>query len=188
MDFSDIELTALRDVWFTRSRREGVSEDFHLRRIFREYSQKFYTPLHEVYELPIEFVVRAWMEDLYEDWKDEDLIREAESITKSTEQILEERKREDGDEAEMWLLAEDIRKSEGAMKKMEDAVKALKQVGTMFREPTHEEKVTGAGRLSKPSEMANVRVEPGRKIEMSFGDVDLDQDGFGLLDDPKKSK
>jgi hypothetical protein len=183
LDFSDIELIALRDVWLTRLRLPGVSEDFHIHRIFREYSKKFVTPLHEVYDLPVEFVVQRWMEDLYEDWKDEDLIAEAVSLLKPHDKVMAERRMEDADDAEMFLLGEDVKRSEAAAKKMEDAIKALSGVASMLRGPTLEEKVTG-GRLSKPSELANVKVDPGKKIEMSFGNFDLDADSFGLLDEP----
>jgi hypothetical protein len=183
-DFSDIELIALRDVWLTRLRQPGVSEDFHLRRIFREYSQKFFTPLHLVYELPVEFVVQAWIEDVYEDWKDEDLEKEARSLTKPREQLLLERRLEDADDAEMYILGQEVKKSEEAAKKIEEAVKALGNVASMLRPPTAEEKITG-GKLSKPAELTNVKVDPGRKIEMSFETIDLDQDSFGLLDKPE---
>ena len=184
MEFDDIELIALRDVWFTRMRQPGVSEDFRMRRIFREYSQKFHTPLHEVYELPMEFVVQAWIEEIYEDFKDEDLLAEVQSLLKTRDQVLAERKAEDADDAEMWLMEGDIKKSELAAKKIEDAVKALGQVTSLFgRGATHEEKKAGM-KLSKPAELTNVQVKPGQKIVMSFENVDLEADSFGLLSDP----
>jgi len=186
LDFNAIELLALRDVWFARQRRPGVSADFHVRRIFREYSQKFFTPLHEVYELPIDFVVTAWIEDIYEDFKDEDLLKEVQNLIKTEEQLLAERRREDESDADMWLLEKDIKQSEGAAKKLEDAVKALGDAASLFRQraPTHEEKAVGA-RMSKPVSLVNTQVVPGESISISFEDVDLDSDSFGLLSDPK---
>ncbi len=191
MDFNDIELIALRDVWFARMRRRGMSEDFHLRRIMREYSQKFHTALHEVYDLPIAFVVTAWMEDIYEDYKDEDLLKEAKELIKSPEQRLAERRREDESDADMWLFKKDIERSEGAAKKLEDAVKSVMDAASMFRQGprmprplTHEERMVGT-RLDKPVEMLNARVTPGESISITFEDVDLDSDSFGLLSDPK---
>lgn len=187
MDFTELELIALRDVWFSRQRRGGVSSDFHVRRIMREYSQKFVTPLHEVYELPIEFVVTAWLEDLYEDWKDEDLLQEVRTLSKSVDQILAERRREDAADADMWLFKKDIERSEGAAKKLEEAVKALGEAASLFKRPmTHEEKKMGM-RLTKSPELTNTtpKVVPGERIQIKFENVDLDADSFGLLSDPK---
>ena len=194
MDFSDIELLALRDVWFSRHRREGVSKDFHMHRIFREYSKKFTTPLHEVYELPIDFVVTRWMEEVYEDYKDEDLLKEAKQLTRTPEEILAARRKEDEADADMWLFEKSVAVSEAQAKKLENAVKETLTAIDKFRPPTplprpltHEEKMTGGNRLSKPVEMTNVKVVPGEMISIKFEDVDLDAiDSFGLLDDPKE--
>lgn len=189
MDFTELELIALRDVWFSRQRRGGVSSDFHLRRIMREYSQKFVTPLHEVYDLPVEFVVQAWLEDLYEDWKDEDLLQEVKSLSKTVDEIRAERRREDANDADMWLFKKEIEHHEGAAKKLEDAVKALGDAVGMFRRPlTHEEKMMGGTRMTKQAELINTKVAPGENISIKFEDVDLDADSFGLLSDPTEPK
>lgn len=187
-DFKDLELIALRDVWFARQGRSGVSKDFHIRRIFREYSQKFFTPLHEVYELPIEFVVQAWLEDLYEDWKDEELLKEAQGLTRSIEDFMAARRREDVADADMYEFQKDIDRSEQAAKKLEDAVRNLGGAVDAFRRArpmTEEERLTGA-RLSKPVEMTNVKVVPGQEIRIKFEEFDLEADSFGLRDDAKK--
>jgi hypothetical protein len=184
MDFTDIELTALRDVWFTRHRRPGVSAEFHIHRIFREYSQKFFTPLHQVYDLPVEFVVTRWMEEIYEDYKDEDLIKEAKALTKSQDTLLAERRREDEKDVDMWLFERDIARSEKAAKNLEELVKETMTAFDRFRPMTHEEKIVGS-RMSQPVEMTNTKIVPGEKISIKFEEVDLDSDSFGLLDDPK---
>ena len=172
-------------------RHPGLSADFHLRRIMREYSQKFFTPLHEVYELPIPFVITAWMEEVYEDYKDEDLLKEAKELIKTHEQRLAERRREDESDADMWLFKKDIERSEKMAKKLEDAVRGVMDMASMFRtlppaqRPlTHEERMVG-GRMDKPAEFINTKVKPGEGISITFEDVDLDSDSFGLLTDPK---
>lgn len=184
MDFTDIETIALRDVYFTRTKREGVSEDFHLRRIFREFSQKFHTPLHMVYDLPTEFVVQAWVEEFYEDCDNDALLREITATVKPIEQLLQERRKEDEVDAETYLIQRDMVESEKKMKKIEEAVKALTASVSMLKPPTHEDQKTGR-RHSAEAEMSNVKVKPGERISMTFGNVDLEGDSFGLLDDPK---
>lgn len=42
------------------------SQEYHVRRICRSYSERFATPLHQVEELPILRVVQHYFEDLYE--------------------------------------------------------------------------------------------------------------------------
>ena len=51
---------------------------------------------------------------------------------------------------------------------------------------THEEKKMGM-RLTKSPELTNTtpKVVPGERIQIKFENVDMEQDSFGLLDDPK---
>jgi hypothetical protein len=189
-EYSDLELISFRDVWFTRQRRPGVSDDFHVRRIMREYSQKFHTPLHVVYELPLHFVMRAWLEDVYENMKDEDMVKEARALTQDQDALMAARRAEDASDADMWLFKKDLERGEAAAKKLEDAVKAIGQVTSGLKQlaqrpMTHEERMVGA-RMDKEVQLTNVKVVPGQQIKIQFADIDLDAvDGFGLLEDPK---
>jgi hypothetical protein len=47
-------------------------DDAWLRRVFRHYSRAFSTPLHLVYELPLEDVLLAFFEDIFENMDEED--------------------------------------------------------------------------------------------------------------------
>lgn len=47
--------------------------DYHLRRIFRWYSKTFHTPLQEVFDIPIEYVLQEYFEERYENMEDHEL-------------------------------------------------------------------------------------------------------------------
>lgn len=63
--FNAMRTIALRDVLV------GSSE-YELRKILRWYSTTFRTPLHEVYDLPLEFVLQHFYEAKYEDMDPDD--------------------------------------------------------------------------------------------------------------------
>jgi hypothetical protein len=174
MGYSEIEAITLRDVYLDRLKLPGVSHDFHLRRIFREYSQTFHTPLHVVYELPLDFVFQAWLEEYYEKQKDADLRTEAIAMTKDPAVLAEERRREDEQDADTYLFILEERKLQENMKKMEQVVQKLKQ--TMpFVAPDREVPI------------ATVPVKPKRpeeEITMRFEDVDFEADSFGPFERP----
>lgn len=58
-DIDALRLRALRSVW-------KPDYDSSLRRIFRWYSEKFHTPLHEVPDLPLHDVLQAYFEVAFE--------------------------------------------------------------------------------------------------------------------------
>ena len=59
-DFIDgIRVRALRAAW-------KPDNDAVMRRIFRWYSEKFHTPLHQVEDLPVEDVLLVWFETQFE--------------------------------------------------------------------------------------------------------------------------
>jgi hypothetical protein len=68
MDWGQYQTLALAEVL---SQNEG----YILRKVCREYSVKFNTPLHEVHKLPFHFVLTNWMESRIESL-DENSLRE----------------------------------------------------------------------------------------------------------------
>jgi hypothetical protein len=67
--FPECQTIALANVL---SKDEDKDLDYSIRQIFRKYSEVFLTPLHEVQELPLEFVLTNYYEYLYEDWVKDD--------------------------------------------------------------------------------------------------------------------
>jgi hypothetical protein len=175
MEFRDVELVALRDVYLSKLRRPGVSPDFHLRKIFREYSKLFHTPLHVVHELPIEFVVQAWLEEHYETYSMEDLRAEVVEHTRTHEDLMAARRAEDEADAETFLIIQDEARAMKAVKsirKLEDAVRGMQTALTPFIPKDRDTEL--ASNRTKPKEIP-------QGITMRFEDVDLDQDSFGIL-------
>ena len=175
MGYSEIETIALRDVYLDRLKQPGVSPDFHLRRIFREYSQKFHTPLHVVHELPLEFVFQAWLEEYYEAQEVADLRAEVVSMTKDPAVLAEERRVEDARDADTHLFIEEERKLQESMKKMEEVLQKFKQVAAPLVPRDRDAEL-----VMSPAP------KPVEQITMKFEDVDFDADSFGPFEPPSK--
>lgn len=77
------------------------------RKIFREYSREFHTPLHEVADLPLEDVLTAYFESKFEDMDPSLLHNELVAITTSEEEQAEI---DQDDDAFFKAAAEDVRK------------------------------------------------------------------------------
>jgi len=179
MGYSEIEAIALRDVYLDNAKLPGVSPDFHLRRILREYSQKFHTPLHVVYELPLEFVFQAWLEEYYESKKQEDLHREVIAMLKDPEVLAAERRAEDAEDAETHLFIEEERKIQADMKRMEQVVQSFKKELSQF--------MPGKGGQESQITMTPTKEKPiEEQITMKFEDVDFEADSFGPFEPPPK--
>jgi len=173
------DLVALRDVYLSRLRiTEGVSDDYGYRKICREYSKKFATPLMEVYALPVEHVLQAFYEEMYEDMEDKQLREEVRSAVMTDKELEEAQRREDMYDAEAWRDSEKEKKAAKAISKIEDLVSQMKEALPLLKRS----RTAGA-----ETQMVNARLpEPVQEgFSIRFEDVDLDQEGdFGLLDDP----
>lgn len=175
MGYEEIEHIALRDVYLDKLKLPGVSSDFHLRRIFREYSKKFHTPLHVVYDLPLEFVFQAWLEEFYEDQKEDSLRAEAIVATKDPTKLVEERRAEDAQDAEDHLFIEEERKLQETMKKMEEVLAVAKKFsGPIIPRDRDSELV-----------MAPAPRPAADQITMKFEEVDFDADSFCPFEPPE---
>ena len=70
------------------------SADFHYRKLCRAYSKTFFTPLHEVYQLPYVQVYRDLMENRIEEMDEETMLNFVSSVVqnndRSEEALLQE--------------------------------------------------------------------------------------------------
>lgn len=91
---------------------DDFDEDYFYRRVFRWYSEKFHTPLHEVYELPFEFVLQHYFEVQYEAMDDQRRAAEVDRLKLNKEQrwkrmLKEEAEKADADEFAQFVAAEE---------------------------------------------------------------------------------
>ncbi len=170
-EFAAIRAIALRNVL------KADSEDFLIRKVFRSYSKTFHTPLYLVESLPLQDVLLAFFEDLFESMEKADLENERLDIIETDEELRARQKAEDADEAEMHLLAV-------------EAINEEKADLGKIKLPSEQSKFKAAiGKLSRDVELINstleeVRPEPGIKMifDDTFDEADLEKDSFGLLD------
>lgn len=191
MEFWDaIHFAALRDVYFARKGRDGGDPLYTYRKIFRWYSRTFSTPLHQVEELPLEDVLRAWYEETLEDLDEKDLDEKVREAALSPEERQRRERVEDAYAAEEYDAVREAEAENAAAerallaKKVEDVIRPIQQ-------DLH------AMRISRK----DVDLVPESKvvalpdIKMTFVDDDddsferqLEGDSFGLLAPPAKAK
>jgi len=175
---------ALREVVNSRRHppREG-DPGYPLRKIFRWYAKTFFTPIHEVEELPLYDVLQAYFESTFEDLDHEALDIEVADLVETDEELESRQKKEDVDDYYSYLDVKDIAAEEAVAKALKDAEKVVKPF----------QKTLAA--LSKEPQLAPTRKLPPKKepapeaISMDFAkfdDEETDTLGFSLFDQPKK--
>jgi hypothetical protein len=89
--YKSIKLISLRNILFP-------TPEYRLRQIFRWYSKTFFTPLHEVPELPLEEILVAYFESVFEDMEEEEINKEKSLLLESEEdkykRLMEEEQEE----------------------------------------------------------------------------------------------
>lgn len=139
--------------------------EWEIRHILRWYSRTFFTPLHEVEELPPEDVFRTWFETRYEQMDRSELIEEARLVIETPEERAQriETEKDKGDDDLAFL--------EAALKQdaAREAKKSKKKLVATLPDP------------KAPPKVATVAKEqdlPPIKVEFSDEPIDMDADGL----------
>lgn len=172
MELSEAQrLLALRAVLHPKS-----DPGYQLRKVFRWYSQAFYTPLHEVYELPLADVLEHYFECHYEELRakyeekgDPQLLTELEDSLMTPEERAAKIKAEEAEEMDRDDFAEQVAK--------EEAAKAAKTITTAQKAVQQALKALG-GKTPSDLSMSFMSKE-------DFDDA-MEQPTFTLFDKPKQ--
>jgi len=170
--FSAVQLTALNNVLKLKTDKKP-SNEYYIRRILRYYSQKFYTPLHEVSHLPLHHVLQAYFEHMYEELEDADLDDIRIELLKSEEQRLEERRAQDDENVDLADLMEDMTKEAEIVGKKIDELQKLGQKSF----------ITNKNDIPMANPLLERQTPPQIKINF-LKPNELNEEGFGLLDEP----
>jgi hypothetical protein len=102
-------------------------EDYYLRRVFRWYSRTFHTPLHVVPDLPLEDILEAYYEHVYEEIVAEDEPDKVNSAIRELVETEEERIQREMEEEGQDLVTEDF------LRKVmeEEEIKRRKKTGSI---------------------------------------------------------
>lgn len=101
--------------------------DYYLRRVYRWYSKTFHTPLETAFDLPVEFVLREYFEEYFENLEEEELDFQLEEVTETDEQRKQRLSAEDADKkAEQELL--EMARNQNANKKIPGPSKLPEQI------------------------------------------------------------
>jgi hypothetical protein len=91
-----LRILALHEV--VKANKGNPSADYVMRKIFMWYSEKFHTPLHQVDDLPVDDVMRAYYEYSYANASDEGMEKELWRLTRTEQELDEEKRKKDEDE------------------------------------------------------------------------------------------
>jgi primosomal protein N' len=99
---------ALRILALKEALSTEPSHDYFIRKVFRWYSKTFSTPLHQVYDLPLFDVMQAYYDESYANLADEkespELHEELSTLSKSEDELEQEKLSKDKEEVELWLM------------------------------------------------------------------------------------
>lgn len=186
LDFGEaVQVAALQAVLRNKqSKPNSVDSEYSLRRVFRWYSKTFFTPLHEVEDLPLSDVLQSYWEERFEDMEDAELDDEKVRLLEDAEALRLRQIEEDADDADLWQMAREDTKVTSVTKTLEKTVQQPNDRSIARRHKDKEQElVPGSSRVQE---------ERLPDIKMQFvpeGELDLETDGFGfgLLDRPKQS-
>lgn len=169
--FGAVRLCALQNVL-------NPDTAYRLRQILRWYSKTFHTPLPEVEELPLEYVLEHYYESTYEEMDEDARDDERKELLMTDEQrsTLERQEISDADEADEF--ARIVKEEEAAKANLTD-VNLKKDDNPLIPLPPLQKGELGQGNT----------VELPPDIQMNFVDPDdfeRELEGFGLMDQPKK--
>jgi hypothetical protein len=183
----NIILIAVRNAYLANTKRlDETPLDYQLRRIFREYSKRFHTPLHLVYEMPLEEVLIDYWEALYEELEPKEIMQDMVRMVRDPEETKRLQENEDMMDADSHRFMMDEAQREAAVKKIDEVVKRFQSQIKPGLRPVPKDKDV---ELVQPALGKPPKVE--ERISMRFaapGDVDEDMDALGLFDDPAPKK
>ncbi len=151
------------------------SQDFlyHYRRVCRWYSKTFFTPLHEVEELPMDYVLQQFFETQFEDMKAPERKKLAIELTETEK---EKKKR----------IKEEKRKSDEAF--LKKIAKKAKQDEVEALEKLQKEAASAAKKIAELSEkeMLGPTKPPLPDISMAFENGNLSEEEESIPLPPRK--
>lgn len=195
-----IRLAALQVVFDShRKKPKEPDPEYFLRRVFRAYSKKFFTPLHEVEELPLDDVLQHFWEEHFEEVGEDVGGRPGSGMERLEEvrrevlldpEVRKELQRQE-DESEVFTFevgqeqvkADEENAKQSTTDKLVAAAEALRGLSHQplpFGRNTTKEASLDMSPATKKAMPENLKIE-------FVDDLDLDADSFGLFDDkPKK--
>ena len=105
---------------------DDFDPEYFYRHVFRWYSKEFHTPLNDVYDLPLDFVLQHYWEARYEAMDDPKRVAERDRLRETPEQTWKRMLREEADRADADEYAAQVAAEEAAARKAE-AEKAIKK-------------------------------------------------------------
>ncbi len=189
-----IRLAALRAVLNQRVRDPKPDPEYFMRYVMRWYSKKFFTPLDQVEQLPLEDILQAYYEERFEEMDDDHLEKERIDVLKTDEDLEKEARERDAQDFrkfddELWAkrTTEEENKRREERKRKKELEKQAKQ-GLEVIPAAQSGLNAGMSKQSDLVPLADLKQAPP-SISMEFvteEELGLDGDTLGILDTPKR--
>lgn len=162
-------------------------EEYYVRRVFRWYSRNFHTPLHMVPDLPLEEVLEAYYENVYEEVVAEDEPGKLEEAIRELVETDEERQKREMAEAGNDIVTEDfLRKimAEEELKRLKKKAGAIEGVDRSQKPALTKDTAKKEAVMPDFEDLPDIKVVYDDSDEVKeMGNWDIADDLFG---DPKK--
>lgn len=177
MDYTRaLQILALKECLTLRESPEKTSDEFKWRKICRWYSKNFFTPLHEVENLPRYDIICAYYEDQYAELDDTELHEAIKHVTRSEEEAVQEESAQVKDKMSLESLIQ--RTAEEEALKMQNAAPKNEEEKQRNREKSIKDAEDTAKLLASLGETIDSFQK--NKIDISSfngPDIDRKQDG-----------
>lgn len=107
MDLAEV----IRFTAFAAVTIDDFDPEYQLRFIYRWYSERYHTALHEVYDLPLDFILQTFFETRYAEMDDAAREKEKLNLLETEEQKKAKLREKDKDLVQMYLIEKDDEKS-----------------------------------------------------------------------------
>lgn len=168
--FKAIQIQALRDV----IKKPG---DYNIRYVHRWYSKTFHTPLYLVEDLPVDEILRAYFEELYEEMDEGRIEDEKRKLTETDAERAIRVKKEEEDLYQDALFAEKVSKQEAERKdaKLQSQPKNQQQLSNFQSGPKLVESTIDAGAITDQEPVIQMKFLSETEFEKIITDYDAMQ-------------
>lgn len=165
---------------------DDYDAEYFYRHVFRWYSKEFHTPLSDVYDLPLDFVLQHYWEARYEAMDDAKRVAERDRLRETEEQAWKRMLREEADRADADEYAAQVA-AEEAQRLKEEAEKTVKGDKKTLTPATSPIRSLLADAKAPPSFPVPDPSAPPPDIKMTFVDdeeMDAILEGYGAVPHP----
>lgn len=178
--FKALRLQALKTVL-------DPDDEYRIRHIFRWYSQRFHTPLHEVYDLPQDDILEAFYESTYEEMNENERQSELQDLLMTEEEEKALQRSRDVERYEAYKFARFSAEDEKDRERRKKLAELQKDKKPAFAAQAPGKMAPATAMPSAPKPGDPVKFEPDVEVKFVSADTfEAELEGAGTFGMPGK--